>query len=53
MLSIVDTWGRMQYFFKSCLAIVATGFCSVSLTRMRHESLTAGHDSLAAIVHIS
>ncbi len=34
MWSIVDTWGRMQYFFKSCSAIVTTGFCSVSLTRM-------------------
>jgi hypothetical protein len=34
MLSIVYTWGRMQYFFKSCLATVTTGFCSVSLTRM-------------------
>ncbi len=34
MLSIVDTWGRMQYFFKTCFAIVTTGFCLVSLTRM-------------------
>ncbi len=34
MLSIVDTWGRIQYFIKSCLAIVTIGFCSVSLTRM-------------------
>ncbi len=34
MWSIVDTWGRMQYFFESCSAIVTTGFCSVSLTRM-------------------
>ncbi len=34
MLSIVDTWGHMQYFFKSCFAIVTTSFCSVSLTRM-------------------
>ncbi len=34
MLPIVDTWGHMQYFFKSCFAMVTTGFCSVSLTRM-------------------
>jgi hypothetical protein len=34
MLSIVDTWGCMQYFFKSCFAIRTTSFCSVSLTRM-------------------
>ncbi len=34
MLSIVDTWGCIQHFFKSCLAIVTMGFCSVSLTRM-------------------
>ncbi len=34
MLSIVDTWGHMQYFLKSCFAKVTTGFCSVSLTRM-------------------
>jgi hypothetical protein len=33
MLSNVTTWGRMQYFFKSCLAIVTTGLCSVSLMR--------------------
>ncbi len=37
MLSIIDTWGRMQYFFKSCFAIVTTGFCSVSLTRMHWD----------------
>jgi hypothetical protein len=34
MLSIVDTWGHLQHFFKSCFAIVTTSFCSVSLTRM-------------------
>ncbi len=34
MLSIVDTWGCMQYFLKSCFAIATSGFCSVSLTRM-------------------
>ncbi len=34
MLSIVDTWGRIQHIFKSCLATVTIGFCSVSLTRM-------------------
>ena len=34
MLSIVDTWGRIQHFFKSCLAIVTISFSSVSLTRM-------------------
>ncbi len=34
MLSIVDTWGCMQHLFKSCFAIVTTGFCSVSPMRM-------------------
>ncbi len=35
MLPIVDRWGGIQHFFKSCLvAIVTIGFCSVSLTRM-------------------
>ncbi len=34
VLSIVDTWGRIQHFFKSCLAIVTIGFCSATLTRM-------------------
>jgi hypothetical protein len=34
MLSIVYTWGCMQYFFKSYLAIVTTGFGSVSLMRI-------------------
>ncbi len=34
MFSIVDIWGRIQHFFKSCLAIVTIGFCSVGLTRM-------------------
>ncbi len=28
------TWGHIKHFFKSCLAIVTIGFCSVSLTRM-------------------
>ncbi len=37
MLSIVDTWGRIQHFFKFCFAIVTTGFCSVSLTRMHRH----------------
>ncbi len=35
MLSIVNTWGHMQYFFKSCLVIAYTGLCSVSLMRMQ------------------
>ncbi len=35
MLSIVDTWGCIQHFFKSCFAIVTIGCCSVSLTRMQ------------------
>ncbi len=34
MLSVVDTWGRIQHFLKSCLAIVTISFSSVSLTRM-------------------
>jgi hypothetical protein len=34
MLSIVDTWGCMQYFFKSFFAIVTTGVCSVKFTRI-------------------
>ncbi len=34
MLSIVDTWGRIQHFFKSCYAIGTIGCCSVSLPRM-------------------
>ncbi len=34
MLPIVYTWGCMQYFFKSCFAIVTPGVCSVSLMRM-------------------
>jgi hypothetical protein len=34
MLSIVDAWECMQYFFQSCFAIATTGNCSVSLTRM-------------------
>jgi hypothetical protein len=34
MLSIVDTWGCIQHFFKSCIAILTIGSCSVSLTRM-------------------
>ncbi len=34
MLSIVDTWGRIQHFFKSCFAIVTIDCCSVSLMRM-------------------
>jgi hypothetical protein len=54
MWSIVGTWGRMQYFFKSCSAIVTTSFCSVSLTRMhRHplpqeikQSYTKNYDAL-------
>ncbi len=33
-LSIVDTWGCIQHFFKSCLAIVTIGCCSVSLRRV-------------------
>ncbi len=34
MLSNVNTWGHMQYFFKSCLAIATTSLCSVRLMRM-------------------
>jgi hypothetical protein len=34
MLSIVETWGCIQHFFKSCLAIMTIGFCSVSITRI-------------------
>ncbi len=34
MLSIVNTWGCIQHFVKSCLAIVTISFCSVSLMRM-------------------
>ncbi len=33
-LSMVNIWGRIQHFFKSCLAIVTISFCSVSLMRM-------------------
>ncbi len=40
ILSIVDTWGRIQHFFKSCFTIVNIGFCSISLTRMHwHQVL--------------
>ncbi len=53
-LSTVYTWGCMQYFFKSCLAIVTTGFGSVSLTRMHwhtvpqeiKQSYTKNYDAL-------
>ncbi len=37
MLSIADTWGCMQYFFKSCFVIVTTSFHSVRLTRMHQH----------------
>ncbi len=54
MLSIVDTWGCIQHCFKSCLAIVTMGFCSVSLTRMhwhpvpqkKSKSYTKNYDTL-------
>jgi hypothetical protein len=54
MFSIVDTWGFIQHFFKSCLAIVTIGFCSVSLTRMHwhpvpqkiKQSYTKNYDTL-------
>ncbi len=54
MLSIVDTWGRIQHFFKSCFAIVTIGCCSVSLTRMHwhlvpqkiKQSYTENYDAL-------
>ncbi len=54
MLSIVDTWGRIQHFFKDCFAIVTIGFCSVSLTRMHwhpvpqkiKQSYTKNYDAL-------
>jgi hypothetical protein len=36
VLSIVDTWGRIQPF-KSCFSIVTIGCCSVSLTRMHRH----------------
>jgi hypothetical protein len=39
MLSTVDTWGRMQYFFKPSFAIATTSFCSVSLME---DELTPG-----------
>ncbi len=34
MLSIIDTWGHMNYFFKSGFVIATTGFSSVSLMQM-------------------
>jgi hypothetical protein len=54
MLSIVDTWGRIQHFFKSCFAIVIIGCCSVSLMRMHwhpvpqkiKQSCTKNYDAL-------
>ncbi len=54
MLSIVDTWGHIQHFFKSCFAIVTIGCCSVSLTRMHwhpapqkiKQSYTKSYDAL-------
>ncbi len=54
MLSIVDTWGRIQHFFMSCFAIVTINFCSVSLTRMHwhpvpqkiKQSYTKNYDAL-------
>ncbi len=55
MFSIVDTWGHIQhFFFKSCLAIVTIGFCSVGLTRMHwhpvpqkiKQSYTKNYDTL-------
>ncbi len=50
-----DTWGRIQHFFHSCLAIVTIGFCSVSLMRMHwhpvpqkiKHSYTKNYDTLA------
>jgi hypothetical protein len=39
MLSIVDTWGHIQNFFKSCFGVLTIGFCSVSLTRMHWHSV--------------
>jgi hypothetical protein len=57
MLSIVDTWGRIEHFFKSCFTIVTIGFCSVSLTRMHwhpvlqkiKQSYTKNFDALVFI----
>ena len=34
MLSIVDTWGCIQHFFKVLISHITIGSCSVSLTRM-------------------
>ncbi len=54
MSSIVDTWGHIQNFFKSCFAIVTIGCCSVSLSRMHwhrvppkiKQSYTNNYDAL-------
>ncbi len=54
MLSIVDTWGRIQHFFKSRFSIVTISFCSVSLIRMHwhpvpqkiKQSYTKNYDAL-------
>ncbi len=54
MLSIVDAWGCIKHFFKSYLAIVTIGFCSVSLIRMHwhpvpqkiKQSYTKNYDTL-------
>ncbi len=54
MLSIFEIWGCIQHFFKSCLAIVTIGFCSVNLTRMHwhpvpqkiKQSYTTSYDTL-------
>jgi hypothetical protein len=43
MLSIVDTWGHIQHFFQSCLAIVTIDFCSVTLTRMHWHPVPPGN----------
>ncbi len=59
MLSIVDTWGYIQHFFKSCLAIVTISFCSVSLTRMHwypvpqkmRQSYTKNYDALVYYIN--
>ena len=40
MLSTVDTWGRIQHFFKVLISHITIGSCSVSLTRMNWHPVT-------------
>ncbi len=48
MLSIVDTWGHIQYFFKSCSAIVTTGFL---FSHPHEDALTPGPPGYEAKLH--